>query len=131
MQRFYWSGTCEDCNNWVAKCDEYTKVKCSPCRPRAPLGEMLMGAPLDRLATDILGPFPESTRGNKYILAITDYFTKWVDIFAVPDQTAVTCVEVILDEVIMCYGCPYNIHSKQGCNYQSSIFVELCHLLVI
>ena len=57
---------------------------------------MATGAPLDRLATDILGPFPESTRGNKYVLAVTNYFTKWVEIFPIPDQTAPTCAEIIL-----------------------------------
>ena len=60
LQRFYWCGIRENCNNWVAKCDECAKVKHpqeSPCT----LGEMPVGAPLDRLSTDILGPFPEST----------------------------------------------------------------------
>ena len=52
---------------------------------------MPVGAPLDRLSTDILGPFPESTQGNTYVLAVTDYFTKWVEIFAIPDQSAATC----------------------------------------
>ena len=70
--------------------------------------------PLDHLATDILGPFPESTRGNKYVLVVTDYFTKWVEIFPIQDQTAPTCAEIILNEVIARFGCPYNIHSDQG-----------------
>ena len=131
LQRFYWSGVCEDCNIWVAKCDECAKVKHPPRRPRVPLGEMHVGAPLDRLATDILGPFPESAKGNKYILAVTDYFTKWVEIYAIPDQSAITCAEVILDEFIGRYGCPYNIHSDQGRNYESTVFTELCRLLEI
>ena len=92
---------------------------------------MATGAPLDRLTTDILGPFPESTRGNKYVLAVTDYFTKWVEIFTIPDQTAATCAEIILNEVIARFGCPYNIHSDQGQNYESAIFTELCQLLEI
>jgi hypothetical protein len=54
---------------------------------------MHVGAPLDRLGTDLLGPLPVTSRASKYILTIIDYFTKWVEIFAVPDQTAVTCVQ--------------------------------------
>ena len=60
---------------------------------KAPLGSMHVGAPLDRLGTDLLGPLPVTSRASKYILTIIDYFTKWVEIFAVPDQTAVTCVQ--------------------------------------
>ena len=89
---------------------------------------MPVGAPLDYLATDILGPFPESTQGNRYALAVIDYFTKRVEIFAIPDQSAATCPEIIQDEVIGCYGYPYNIHSDQGCNYENAIYAELCHL---
>ena len=33
LQRFYWSGIQEDCNTWVAKCDECPKVKHPPQRP--------------------------------------------------------------------------------------------------
>ena len=87
---------------------------------------MLVGAPLDRLGTDFLGPLPLTSRGNRFILVVTDYFTKWVEIFAVPDQTAVTTAEVILNEVIARFGCPYEIHSDQGRNYESTIFTELC-----
>ena len=100
LQRFYWCGIRGDCDNLVAKCDECAKVKHLPRKPHAPLGDRPVGAPLDRLSTDILGPCPESSQGNKYALAVTDYFTKWVEIFAIPDQSAVTCAGVILNEII-------------------------------
>ena len=131
LQRFYWSGIRENCNNWVSKYDECAKAKHPPRKPHAPLGEMPVGAPLDRLATDILGPFAESTQGNMYVLAVTDYFTKWVEIFAIPDQSAASCAETILNEVIARFGCPYDIHSDQGHNYKSALFSELCQLLEI
>ena len=85
---------------------------------------MLVGAPLDRLATNILGPFPESTWSSKY-------FMKLVEIFTIYNQSAVTCKEVILDKVTGCYGCPYNIHLDQGWSYESAIFTEICQLLEI
>ena len=86
---------------------------------------------LDRVATDVLRPFPESAWGNKYVVTVTSYFTKWEEIFTVPDQSALTCAEVVLDEVIEHYDCPCDIHSDQCQNYERIIFAELYHLLEI
>jgi hypothetical protein len=130
-RRFYWFEQREDSNAYVLKCD----VCSSPTRPakppRAPMGTMTTGAVLDRLSTDILGPLPETVRGNKYILVVSDYFSKWVEIFPISDQTAITTARVILNEVISRYGCPYDIHSDQGRNYESQLFADLCKMLEI
>ena len=131
LQRLYWSGIWKDCNKWVTKCNKCATVKVHPKRSRASLGDMLVGAPLDRLANNILGPFPGSTYGNKYMLAVNDSFMKWVEIFTIPNQSAVSCVEVILDKIIGCYSCPCDIHSEQNWNYESTLFAELCQLLEI
>ena len=47
-----------------------------PKTPKAPLGEMSVGAPMDRLATDIFGPLPLTERNNRYILVVTDLYTE-------------------------------------------------------
>ena len=131
IQCFYWFWLREDCDLWVEKCDTCASVKKPPQKPQTLLGQMPVGVPMDRLATDILGPLPLTPRGNQYILLVTDYFTKWVEFFPVPDQTATTCAEVILNEVIARFGCPLNLHSDQGKNYESRVFAELCQLLEI
>ena len=131
LQRVYWYGVRNDLNWWVSKCDICGRNKTPPKYPKAPLGDMRVGAPLDRLATDILGPFPATPRGNRFVLLVTDYFTNWIEILPVPDQTAVTCAEKILNEVISRFGCPLDMHSDQGSNYRSQIFKELCRLLEI
>lgn len=92
---------------------------------------MFFGAPLDCLATDYIGPLPMTKRKNRYIIVFMDYFTKWVEAFPVPDQTAETTARVMLNEIISRYGCPLALHSDQGRNYESSIFKELCSLLHI
>ncbi|KAL7879130.1 hypothetical protein AOLI_G00101040 [Acnodon oligacanthus] len=52
----------------------------------APLQLVRSGAPMERVGVDVLGPFPETERGNKYVLVAMDYFTKWPEACAVPDQ---------------------------------------------
>ena len=99
-QCFYWFGVRKDSDLLVEKCDTCAFVKKPSQRPQAPLGTMPVGAPLDRLPTDNLGPLPLTPRGNQYILLVTNHFTKWVEIFPVPYQRATTCAEVILNEVM-------------------------------
>ena len=121
----------------MEKCDTCASVKKPPQKPWTPPGTIPVGAPLDRVATDILGPLPLTVRGEP-IYHACDHFTKWVEIFPVPDQTATTCAEVMLNEVtarygsplsITRYGSPLSIHSDQGKNYESRVFADLCNLL--
>ena len=131
LQKYYWFGVREDVNLWVLKCETCGANKTPTTNPKAPLGNMPSGAVFDRLCTDLLGPFPVTPRKNRYILVVTDHFSKWVEIFAVPDQSAETTARVILNEVIARYGCPVTIHSDKGSNYESKLFTELCKLLEI
>ena len=39
---------------------------------------------------DLVGPLPVTTRGNRYIIAATDYFTKWPEAAAIVDKSAVS-----------------------------------------
>jgi hypothetical protein len=36
-----------------------------------------VGAPFERIAFDIAGPFSITDSGNKYIMVVMDYFSKW------------------------------------------------------
>ena len=44
----------------------------------------------DVVAVDIVGPFPESESGNTYVLVAGDYFTRWMEAYAIPSQEATT-----------------------------------------
>ena len=83
------------------------------------------------MATDYLGPFPVTPRGNRYILLLTDYFSKYVETIPVPDMTAEVYATKILNEYVARWGCPLSIHSDQGRTYESKMFKELCQMLEI
>ena len=72
-----------------------------------------VGAPLERVALDVLGPLPTTERGNKYILVIADYFTKWTESYSIPDQEAVTVATKLVEEFVSRFGVPRNYTRKR------------------
>ena len=131
LQRCFWYNLRNDVQQWVKICIECQASKKSSIRPCAALGAMPVGAPFDRLALDYLGPFQVTPRGNRYILVVMDHFSKWVEIIALPDQSAKRCSATLLNEVISRFGTPLTIHSDQGRTFESLVFKELCRLLEI
>ena len=41
-----------------------------------------------QMGIDLIGPLPETPRGNKYIVTLTDYFSKWAEAAPLPNKTA-------------------------------------------
>ena len=80
---------------------------------------------------DIMGPFPTSSKGNRYVLVIGDTFTKWIEAYAIPDQTTNTVAEVVVKEFIARFGTQLEIHTDQGRNFESTLFQDICKLLEI
>ena len=60
----------------------------------------LFGVDMERIALDILGELPVTENGNKYILVISDYFTKWTESFPMPNMEARTCAKILVEEVV-------------------------------
>ena len=129
-RRFFWPKAKSDIHRWCKECDECAKVKDRPSH-RAKLQQELVGGRFDRVAIDIMGELPETAAGNKYILVLSDYFTKWTQAFALKDQTAFTVADVLMTNCFNLFGMPRWIHSDQGRNFESELFAELCKLLEI
>ena len=80
---------------------------------------------------DIVGPLPRTERGNKYILVISDYFTKWPEAFALVNKEAATIARVLVSELFARFGAPYVLQSDQGSNFDSMLIKEMCTILCI
>ena len=124
-ERFYWPGCTKDVKDWCRACDLCASRERPTHTPRAPLRTYHVGAPLERVALDILGPLPDSDRGNKYILIIGDYFSKWMEGYAIPNQETTTVARVLVEEFVARFGILRQIHSDQGRNFESKVFQEM------
>ena len=130
-QRFYWYKCSQEVKDWCKKCDLCAARKKPQKTPRAAMKKYNVGAPLERVALDILGPLPESEKSNKYILVVADYYTKWTEAYAIPNQEAETVAKIVVDEFVSRFGVPRQLHSDQGRNFVSKVFTEMCSLLGI
>ena len=88
--RFFWVGQRLDVKKWCESCHICQAKKGPSVKRRAPMKQYNVGYPGERVAIDVLGPLPESSAGNRYLLVLMDYFTKWPEAYALPNQEATT-----------------------------------------
>lgn len=130
-QRFYWPGLQNDVRSYVAGCSTCMRRKGPQKTKQAPMQIVRSGYPMERLAIDILGELPETRQGNRYIVVIADYFTKWAECFPMKNMEAATVAKLLVEEVVCRFGIPAKLHSDQGRQFESHLFQEMCQLLNI
>ncbi|GFT89899.1 retrovirus-related Pol polyprotein from transposon 412 [Trichonephila clavipes] len=130
-ERFFWGKVRADVEQWCKSCDACAARKGPKIRSRGKLHRYNVGAPFERIAFDILGPLPRTASGNKYLLVVMDYFTKWPEVYPIPDQEAPTVAEAVVQHWISRYGVPLQLHSDQGRNFVSAVLKGVCELLGI
>ena len=62
---------------------------------------------------DLVGPLTPS-RGYKYILTITDAFTQYTELVAIPDKKTITVAKELLDQWILWHGFYEQVVSDHG-----------------
>ena len=129
--RFYWPGQWADVRNWCRTCPMCVTRKTPTPRQRGPLGTIRAGYPMQIVAVDILGPLPKTKGGNAYVLVASDYFTRWVEAYAIPNQEAVTVAQKLVDELFCPFSTPEQLHSDQGRQFESDLIAEVCRILKI
>ena len=67
---------------------------------------------------DIFGPLNHTKKGNRYILVVIDYATKWPEAYAILNTTSETVISCLLD-LTACLGTPSEILSDNGTNFVS------------
>ena len=126
QERFYWPGYHNDDHDWCSTCGVCASRKDPSPKAKAPLTNILTGYPLQMVAMDIVGPFPESVAGNTYVLVVGDYFTRWMEAYPIPTTTV---AKKLVNEFFLRYSPSEQHHSEQGRNFESAVIAEICKLL--
>jgi hypothetical protein len=70
---------------------------------------------------DLFGPLKTLDKGKKFILCITDAFTKYVELVALPNKEAVTVAEALFNKWICQFSSPLDLVTDQGNKFYANL----------
>lgn len=88
--------------------------------------EKKIDLPFQCLAIDLMGPFPRSKKGNKFLLVIEDWFSKYSFLFPLRDSKSRFIENILENQILLTYGCPQMLICDNGPQFVSKSFIELC-----
>jgi hypothetical protein len=83
------------------------------------------------VAADLAGPFKVTTAGNKYLLIITDCFSKYLTCIAIKSKETAEVARAIVNNWYCIYGLPEKFLTDKCKEFYSQVFDAICQLLDI
>ena len=127
--KYFWQGQSEEIKRHVQTCVPCQMRKKVVGKPQGLMQFIIIENPFDKVGIDLLGPFPETKFGMKYIMVVVDYFTKWVETKALESAKALDVANAFVQTVILRHGAPESILSDRGKAFISEIMTEVFKLL--
>ncbi|KAK7089327.1 hypothetical protein V1264_025122 [Littorina saxatilis] len=128
-KHYWWNGIQRDVEAFISTCEAcqcFEKLK-----TQAPtLKQIVVVEPLELVGIDLIGPLPLTNQGHRYVLTMTDYFTKWVDMYPLATKEAKGVCSAI-KTFITRWGAPKRILSDQGKEFVNQLNKEVCNMFGI
>ena len=127
----YWPGMKTTIRRYIESCDKCARFNIR--RTKAP-GHLLPiqypRGPLELVSMDFWGPTPSySPNGNRYVLVMTDHFTRYVVAHALPDNTASTTAKCFVEQLAFKFGIPRRLITDRGVHFNNELMTHLMTLL--
>ena len=126
--RFWWPQLHNDVAQYVRACTTCGRVKNPSSTAVGMLQSIPVSHPWEIMGMDFLGPFPATTRGNKYLLVFVDHFSKWVEAIPTSAADAASVADALLSRVLCYHGAPRKILSDRGSHFVNSVIDTLSAL---
>ena len=132
LSEFFWPGCQAEITRYCQSCDICQRTIPKGKVGKVPLGDMpVIDTPFQRVAIDIVGPInPKTERGNRFILTLVDYATRYPEAIALPSIETTRVAEAMVD-VFSRVGLPTEILTDQGSQFTSELMKEISRLLSI
>ncbi|GKA46906.1 reverse transcriptase domain-containing protein [Tanacetum coccineum] len=120
---FYWPTIYRDAHDLVTRCDTCQRQGKILQRDEMPQNSIEVYEIFDVWGIDFMGPF-SSSRGNKYILVVVDYLSKWVEAKSFPTNDALVVCK-FLKSLFARFGAPRAIISDRETHFYNDQFAKV------
>lgn len=118
---FYWPSHSADILWHCRSCHECQML--GPLRPSANLMPVMQLQPLDMLGLDFMGPItPRSAKGDRYILIIVDYCTRFLWASALDRATSANVWRFSSSKIFDVFGYPRAVYTDNGSHFTGGVF---------
>ena len=125
---YYWPTMIADAVAYAKKCKACQIHANFMHQPPEQLHPTAASWPFEAWGMDIVGPItPPSAKGHRYILAITDYFSKWAEAVPLAEVKTMDVVNFVKHHVIYRFGVPRRIIHDNGPQFASHAFYRFCN----
>eukprot|EP00253_Pinus_taeda_P022273 PITA_22273 len=93
-----------------------------------PLKPIEVSAPFQQWGLDFIGEIhPASSGQHRWILTVTDYFTKWIEAIPTKQATDAVIISFLENNILSRFGCPNKLITDNVAAFKSKRMVEFCH----
>ncbi|XP_052680025.1 uncharacterized protein LOC128160712 [Crassostrea angulata] len=130
LSEFFWPGMQSEIKRFCQSCDTCQRTVSKGKVSKVPLDSMpLIDVPFKRVAVDIVGPLhPPTDKGNRFILTLVDYATRFPQAKALPGIDTERVAESLL-EMFSYTGTPEEILTDMGSQFTSGLMKEVSRLI--
>ncbi|XP_069145970.1 uncharacterized protein [Solanum lycopersicum] len=125
---YYWPTMVKDCLYYARKCDACQFHVNFIHQPPEVLHPTIASWSFDAWGLDIVGSLPKSSGGQWYILAATDYFSKWAEVVALKEVKKENVANFIRVNIIYCFGIPRYIITDNVKPFDNKLMNKICDL---
>ncbi|GFV38538.1 retrovirus-related Pol polyprotein from transposon 297 [Trichonephila clavipes] len=117
---------------YVSTCDRCQKFNYKNALPAGRLIPIVSNYPNEIVTLGLLGPYPASrSERYRFILVITDHFTKWSDLIPLRKASAQAIANTLFENYNSRYGAPISLINDNGLQFLSDVVEHLSHRLDI
>jgi hypothetical protein len=129
---FYWATMLNDCFRYYKGCESCQKFRDVQLAPAATLYPIIKPCPFCNWALDFVGQIhPASSKGHRFMLVATYYFTKWIEAVPLKNMTHKEVIHFILDHIVHRFSIPQTLTMDQGLSFMSHQVCEFVESLKI